>query len=232
MVQRNARVLSRAAPVAEVRPSSAKEDTIRRLLQVAQAEFASKGLPSTRVDDIARAAGVTRQLVYHYFECKDELFGSVLDEISNRIMGELLAESFDHLPPVEALGALIRGVFEQYRRNAVLGALSREIAYHGHCFTPRNRYHELVPGLTRKVADILARGEASGDFRPGVAPDHFMGVVKLLTMGIFTTGSLTELLGYDPTEPSGMGRWADASVEFLLASVCAPAAPTSDRHAD
>jgi AcrR family transcriptional regulator len=211
----------------QIRSPSTKSETIRRLLQVARAEFASKGLPSTRVDDIARAAGVTRQLVYHYFECKDELFGSVLEELSNGVMAELLAQTYDHLPPADALRALLDGVFDQYRENPVLGALSREITYHGHCFTPRNRFHELVPSLTQKVAAILSRGAAQGDFRPGVDPQHFMATVTLMTMGAFTTGSaLSTILGYDPTLPGSMPTWQAASVEFLLAGVlaCPPAA--------
>lgn len=224
MVQRIGRALSRDLVIADARPSSTKEDTIRRLMQVAQAEFASKGLLSTRVDDIARAAGVTRQLVYHYFDCKNELFGSVLEEVSNRIMAELVAETFDQLPPVPALAALIRGFFEPYRQHPLLGALSKEIAYHGHCFTPRNRFRELAPALTQKVTDILARGEASGDFRPGVDPEQFMAVVNLMTIGVYTTGNLSSFLGYDPTEPQSMERWCEASVAFLLASVVVPSA--------
>jgi hypothetical protein len=45
-----------------------------------------------------------------------------------------------------------------------------------------------------------------------------------MTMGAFTTGNaLSTMLGYDPTTPGGMATWRDSSVEFLLASVRAPA---------
>ena len=55
------------APVATRRerdPVAAKQ----ALIAAAVAEFATKGFAGARVDEIASAAGVNKQLVYHYFE--------------------------------------------------------------------------------------------------------------------------------------------------------------------
>ena len=49
-----------------IRAHNTKRETISRLLAVAEKEFGAKGLEGARVDDIARAAGVTKQLVYNY----------------------------------------------------------------------------------------------------------------------------------------------------------------------
>ena len=42
--------------------------------EAARAAFAEGGLEGARVDDIARRAGINKQLVYHYFGSKDGLF--------------------------------------------------------------------------------------------------------------------------------------------------------------
>jgi len=48
------------------------------LVEAARQEFSLKGIAGARVDAIAARAGVNKQLVYHYFGSKDELFREVL----------------------------------------------------------------------------------------------------------------------------------------------------------
>uniref|UniRef100_UPI00037A42DC TetR/AcrR family transcriptional regulator n=1 Tax=Solimonas variicoloris TaxID=254408 RepID=UPI00037A42DC len=45
-----------------------------QLLDVAQALFAKQGYQGTSIEDIAAAAGVTRPMVYNYFESKDGIY--------------------------------------------------------------------------------------------------------------------------------------------------------------
>lgn len=59
------------------------EQALRRreeLLDAALAEFADKGIDGASVKDIARAAGVTPGLLYHYFSSKEALLMAVLTE--------------------------------------------------------------------------------------------------------------------------------------------------------
>ena len=52
-------------------------DTKGRILAVAQAEFAEKGVAGARVDAITDRA-VNKQALYYYFESKEKLFREVL----------------------------------------------------------------------------------------------------------------------------------------------------------
>lgn len=45
-----------------------------QLIEVAEHQFARRGLASTSLEDIARAAGVTRPVVYQHFRGKNDLF--------------------------------------------------------------------------------------------------------------------------------------------------------------
>lgn len=56
------------------------EDTKRRLLDAALAEFVEHGLAGARVDRIARQAGANKQAIYAYFGSKDALFDAVLSQ--------------------------------------------------------------------------------------------------------------------------------------------------------
>lgn len=57
------------------------QDTRRRLLAAAAAEFAERGIAGARVDRIAAAAGANKALIYTYFGNKDQLFDAVFDAI-------------------------------------------------------------------------------------------------------------------------------------------------------
>ncbi|MGH2760118.1 MAG: TetR/AcrR family transcriptional regulator [Actinomycetota bacterium] len=52
----------------------------RTLLQAAERTFAERGFDGARLDDIARAAGVTKAIVYRHFTSKDELFLETMRE--------------------------------------------------------------------------------------------------------------------------------------------------------
>ena len=53
------------------------EATKARLLEAATAEFAAYGIAGARIDRIAAAASVNKQMIYAYFGSKDALFDVV-----------------------------------------------------------------------------------------------------------------------------------------------------------
>lgn len=58
--------------------AAAAAETARRILDVAASQFAEHGYASASVDDVARAAGVTRGAVYHHYSSKPLLFSAVV----------------------------------------------------------------------------------------------------------------------------------------------------------
>jgi AcrR family transcriptional regulator len=216
------------------RAHNTKRDTISRLLAVAEREFGAKGLEGARVDDIARAAGVTKQLVYNYYRSKDELFASLLDGASAQSMSEMVKLELAHLPPPQALRAFLNYHFEQYRRIPLLGlTVMEENRQHGLHISSRNKFPEMTPLLVAKLKLILERGAANGDFRSGIDAAAFLATAVLITAGCFVNGHcLSVMMGVDLTTPSGMEAWRDHAVEFIMAAVRATGGETVDwtRH--
>jgi TetR/AcrR family fatty acid metabolism transcriptional regulator len=71
----------------------------RTFVQVAITLFFRNGVESTTMQQIAREAGVSYGLFYHYFRSKDDLLTEAVDQLSRMgVIGELLA---DHTQPVE-----------------------------------------------------------------------------------------------------------------------------------
>ena len=75
-------------------PASRTNDparTMTGILEVATAEFASKGLSGARIDQIAAATQTSKRMIYYYFGSKEGLYVAVLEE-SYRRMRSIEAE--------------------------------------------------------------------------------------------------------------------------------------------
>ncbi len=55
-----------------------KQDRPEEITQAALAAFAENGYAATRVDEVAKRAGVSKGLLYLYFKTKEELFKAVI----------------------------------------------------------------------------------------------------------------------------------------------------------
>ncbi len=80
-----------------------KEDRPQEITAAAFAAFAEKGFTATKVEEVARRAGVSKGLLYLYFKTKEELFKAVIrnvvtprvDELTRTLdSSELSAEAF------------------------------------------------------------------------------------------------------------------------------------------
>jgi AcrR family transcriptional regulator len=74
--------------------------------------------PDFSVDDVARAAGVSKTVIYRYFSDKDELIDAVLERISTevllpRLLGELALERVDDRARLHAVIAAFVQLIEE-----------------------------------------------------------------------------------------------------------------------
>jgi AcrR family transcriptional regulator len=65
------------------------DQTKDKILAAALDEFASKGFAGTRVDQIARAAGVNKAMIYYYFAGKQDLFDQLFQSEMELVKKEL-----------------------------------------------------------------------------------------------------------------------------------------------
>lgn len=64
-----------------MRPRLNATDRREQLLDVARVTFARSGYHDTSMNDVAKAAGVTKPVLYQHFESKRELFQALLDDV-------------------------------------------------------------------------------------------------------------------------------------------------------
>jgi AcrR family transcriptional regulator len=89
----------------------------------------ARGLRHTSVEDVARAAGISKGAFYLFFESKEALFFAIFAEVEAAYQADLLREvAQGTLAPRERLRNMLRRAFTHWRRNPVLGRLSQEDA--------------------------------------------------------------------------------------------------------
>jgi len=75
--------------MAQPRYQRRKEDRPQEITEAAFAAFAEKGFTATKVEEVARRAGVSKGLLYLYFKTKEELFKAVIRNVVTPRVDEL-----------------------------------------------------------------------------------------------------------------------------------------------
>lgn len=106
------RVTARAggrAPRGRVR-ASRRNARHAAILAAALAEFAARGFAATRLDDVARRAGVAKGTIYLYFRDKEALFQELVRTMLSPLVGAIEAAPLRDLP-IRAVVEMIFDVF-------------------------------------------------------------------------------------------------------------------------
>jgi AcrR family transcriptional regulator len=108
---------TRAKPFAEAIPSAPeklkarKQQVVRDALSAAAAElFHARGFEAVTVEEIARAAGVSRRTFFRYYESKEDVIVERLDQDGERLLAELAARPPDEPPLLAIRNALIPAI--------------------------------------------------------------------------------------------------------------------------
>ncbi len=137
------------------------------ILDAAVRVFARKGFHTCRVGDISEEAGVAHGLLYHYFSSKDELLETVFRETWTDLVEALRVVEDSGEPAREQLRQVAAILLRAWRRQPELvTVLVREIARSGDLHRRVDEFGEAFGAIER----IVARGQETGEFRPGLDP--------------------------------------------------------------
>ena len=105
-----------------------RSQSIRRILDAAFCLISKNGYESTSISQIAKEAGISKGLVYNYFDSKEDILVSLVESAFSE--GEaLFEEKFETTEPEEALCLLFDWFFNELRTQAELWKLITEMAF-------------------------------------------------------------------------------------------------------
>jgi len=150
------------------RRSRRKTERPAELTAAALDLFVERGYAATRLEDVARAAGVSKGTLYLYFDSKETLFKTVVREgiVSALECGERLAAAHEGSARV-LLEELLFGWWDLIGGRKIGGIPKLMLAESGNFPELCRFYSEEVTGRgLRLIESALRRGIEEGEFRP------------------------------------------------------------------
>ena len=197
----------RSAP--QSRPAKRLRDPVQtqnRILAAAKAEFAKVGLGGARIDSIAEKAGVNKRMIYEYFKGKEELFQAVLEDAWTDIRTAEAKLQLEHLPPAEAIRALMTFTWEYYLKHPEFMSLVNS-----------EKLHEIHSGFIDMLQRILDRGVQSGDFRAGVDPRQLHLTLAAIGYYYLTNRFTGEVIfGFDFVSKEELAQRLEFNIDTIL----------------
>jgi len=163
-----------------------KEDRPQEITAAAFEAFAEKGFARTRVDDVAKRAGVSKGLLYLYFKTKEELFKAVIKSVVIRRVDRLI----DNVASTELSSEdFIRGPLLSFLKQipgSPVAIVVRLLISEG----PRHPdlvdyyYENVVAKGLAAISGFVKRGVTQGEFRKSAVSDlpHLMLAPVMLSI--------------------------------------------------
>ncbi len=189
------------------------------ILEAALAVFAERGYAATRMDDIARRAGVTKGTIYLYFDSKDAVFESLVREsIGTRIAGLLDDANRFEGSAADLLRLILRGI-GHFLRTSDRVVLPKIIVAEAGNFPMLAQFYrrEVIDRGLALLQSVIARGIAQGEFRH-VEPHHVarICIAPLLLAAVWRT-----TFAHLDTVPYDIEGLVETHIELLLKGLAA-----------
>lgn len=200
---------------------SAADKSRRVLLLAARHAFADKGLTGARVDEIARGAGMNKQMLYHYFGNKEGLYTAVLADVYSEIRLREQELDLSRLPAEEAMRRLVEFSFDFLFENPdFVRILSDENSHRGVHLNDGDSVGEMNRPIIELLGATLKRGVDDGVFRRGLDPLHVYLSFAGMAFFYFSNGhTLSRAFGRDLLEPASVSERRAHIVDFTMNAV-------------
>jgi AcrR family transcriptional regulator len=141
-------------------------DRPREILDAALTVFVERGFAATKLDDVAIAAGISKGLLYRYFDNKAELFKEVIRQTlvtTIRDVGDRARASENALAALDIFLRQLTAVAQDARRSAIPKLVISESG----SFPELAVFYlaEVIGPGVRQLTGLIRRGIESGEFR-------------------------------------------------------------------
>lgn len=164
-----------------------RDERRESILRAAAGVFAAMGLGTAKIGDIAKAAGVSYGLVYHYFHSKEAVFAALVEQGARATIG--LAEYLhrQETPVWERLRWLTSTMVDGLRDRPELFLVSLEaLTKAGVAHEIRETARDGNERLRSVVEGLIAQGQAEGSVVPG-EPERLATLYLSCLNGMATT---------------------------------------------
>ncbi len=195
------------------------------ILSAALEAFADRGFAATKLEDVARRAGVTKGTIYLYFDSKEALFKALIRETIVPVIaqGEALARTF-----VGTARDLFERLVREYWRlvgETSLVNIPKLMMAEARNFPELARfyYEEVVVRGHRLMAGVIERGIKAGEFRPV----NVMVAAKLAMSPLMHAVIARKAFAACMPEGFDVASYLDTHIDLYLHGISAPSSTSA-----
>lgn len=152
------------------------EAKAQAIMDCAAALFAKEGYPSAKMQDVAKACGATKSMLYHYFPSKDDLLFAMLVEHLERVIQGVEEAIAASGTPRDRLAALVQA----YTQKSTVSRRRHMVAMQDVKHLPRARQAPLIELQRQLVARVT---ELLRTLNPGL-PAHAYKPYAMMLIGM------------------------------------------------
>ncbi len=189
----------------------AKGDKQEMIIDAALEVFRERGYANARMADIARRAGVSYGLVYHYFGSKEVLFDLIVETWWNDLYSMMNAEKASNDAFRDKLIHIIRFFLDTYvQRPNLISIFVSEVC--------RSSVYHTREGLARFLKffslceEIMLEGQQKGYLKKDIPPHH----LTYIFYGAIETFISVMVLGKEPLTKKRQERAVNAIMEVFM----------------
>ncbi len=201
----------------------------REILKATRELFDENGVRDAQIEDIARAVGVNRAIIYRHFSGKEELFALTLVSYLEDLETRLAAAAKSKRTPASRLTAVVEAFVDfglEYpafvdcaqtlmRRPGpeLLEEISESSLF---------RLGRGISACLAQLSEVLESGNASGDFHvsdPTLLANHMyasgLGALQLARVGMLVKESAPGIPAISPVSPDDVRAYVVATAKAL-----------------
>ncbi|MCP4559158.1 MAG: TetR/AcrR family transcriptional regulator [Bosea sp.] len=146
-----------------------REKTKAEILQIAFEEFAENGLLGANADAMAARAGITKRLIFYYFNSKEELFVAVLEMAYGRMRQAEESLHLETLEPEAAIRRLAEFTFDFHQANPEFVRLvAIENIHRARHVASSETLQQMTRPIIGQIERVLTKGKDLGAVRPEI----------------------------------------------------------------
>ena len=200
-------------------PAAQREDTRGRILAAARDRFRANGVQKTTMEDVARAAGTSRQILYRFFSGRGEIVEAAIVERIREMAADLAEDLDGYETFAEAMVESSLATIEAARHDEELHRLFEN--------TSGIRLHHVLAGPNAPVADLVKefwrpwfdQARRDGELRSDVSDDELVEWIRSVYLMLILRDDVD------------VDREREILQRFLLPSLSAQVSPAREKGA-
>ncbi len=204
----------------------------RVILETATAEFAERGYAGARVDRIAAEAGVSKNLIYHYFASKEALYTQCLHDALADLRRAQDDQEVRSMPPVAGMRRLVDLTFTYFHEHPdLIRLLVSENMLKGRHIRHSLDIIQLYDPLQTTLGELLAAGAAEGAFRRDVDPrDLYISIAGLCIFYFSHRYTMGAVFRVDLLDPVILAARKRHVIDMVMGYLQSPAMDATAPH--